>query len=66
MRLSFKRILNEKKSLEKLKMEAPELQLEIEWELNGRELVVSSIILIYKILVSVFLSECVTTISQPC
>ena len=66
MRLSFKRILNEKKSIEKLKMEAPELQLEIEWELNGRELVVSSIILIYKILVSVFLSECVTTISQPC
>ena len=56
MRLSFKRILNEKKSLEKLKMEAPELQLEIEWEQNGRELVVSSIILIYKKLASVFLS----------
>ena len=56
MRLSFKRILNEKKSIEKLKMEAPELQLEIEWEQNGRELVVSSIILIDKKLASVFLS----------
>ena len=36
-------------------MEAPELQLETEWEQNGRELVVSSIILIYKTLASVFL-----------